>query len=94
MRIGINYGRRGIQISVGQFQQMWANARVMLQAKEKITTAFAKRAFQAEVETFTEVKVDEAKTLAEGQRSLTGTPGTSVPWPHKSVGHAGGANAR
>jgi hypothetical protein len=38
---------------VGRFQQMWANARVMLQAKEKITAAFAKRAFQAEVETFT-----------------------------------------
>ena len=53
VRIGINYGRRGYPNYVGQFQQMWANARVMLQAKEKITTAFAKRAFQAEVETFT-----------------------------------------
>jgi hypothetical protein len=53
VRIGINYGRRGYPNYVGRFQQMWANARVMLQAKEKITTAFAKRAFQAEVETFT-----------------------------------------
>jgi hypothetical protein len=53
VRIGINYGRRGYPNYVGRFQQMWANARVMLQAKEKITAAFAKRAFQAEVETFT-----------------------------------------
>ena len=53
VRIGINYGRRGYPNYVGRFQQMWANARVMLQAKEKITQAFAKRAFQAEVETFT-----------------------------------------
>jgi hypothetical protein len=53
VRIGINYGRRGYPNYVGRFQQMWANARVMLQAKEKITEAFAKRAFQAEVETFT-----------------------------------------
>jgi hypothetical protein len=53
VRIGINYGRHGYPNYVGRFQQMWANARVMLQAKEKITMAFAKRAFQAEVETFT-----------------------------------------
>jgi hypothetical protein len=53
VRIGINYGRRGYPNYVGRFQQIWANARVMLQAKEKITQAFAKRAFQAEVETFT-----------------------------------------
>jgi hypothetical protein len=53
VRIGINYGRRGYPNYVGRFQQMWANARVMLQAKEKITMAFAKRGFQAEVETFT-----------------------------------------
>ena len=53
VRIGINYGRRGYPNYVGRFQQMWANARVMLQAKEKITAAFAKRAFQVEVETFT-----------------------------------------
>ncbi len=53
VRIGINYGRRGYPNYVGRFQQMWANARVMLQAKEKITEAFAKRAFQAEVDTFT-----------------------------------------
>jgi hypothetical protein len=53
VRIGINYGRRGYPNYVGRFQQMWANARVMLQAKEKITVAFAKRGFQAEVETFT-----------------------------------------
>jgi hypothetical protein len=53
VRIGINYGRRGYPNYVGRFQQMWANARVMLQAKEKITEAFAKRAFQAEIETFT-----------------------------------------
>ena len=53
VRIGINYGRRGYPNYVGRFQQIWANARVMLQAKEKIIEAFAKRAFQAEVETFT-----------------------------------------
>jgi hypothetical protein len=53
VRIGINYGRRGYPNYIGRFQQMWANARVMLEAKEKITTAFAKRAFQVEVETFT-----------------------------------------
>jgi hypothetical protein len=53
VRIGINYRRRGYPNYVGRFQQMWANARVMLHAKEKITEAFAKRAFQAEVETFT-----------------------------------------
>jgi hypothetical protein len=53
VRIGINYGRRGYPNYVGRFQQMWANARVMLQAKEKITEAFAKRAVQAEVDTFT-----------------------------------------
>jgi hypothetical protein len=53
VRLGINYGRRGYPNYVGRFQQMWANARVMLQAKEKIAEAFAKRDFQAEVETFT-----------------------------------------
>jgi hypothetical protein len=53
VRIGINYGRRGHPDYVGRFQQMWEHARVMLQAKERITKAFAKRAFQAEVETFT-----------------------------------------
>jgi hypothetical protein len=53
VRIGINYGRRGYPNYVGRFQQMWANARVMLHAKEKITEAFAKRSFRAEVETFT-----------------------------------------
>jgi hypothetical protein len=53
VRIGINYGRRGYPNYVGRFQQMWANARVMLHAKERITEAFAKRAFRAEVETFT-----------------------------------------
>ena len=53
VRIGINYRRRGYPNYVGRFQQMWANARLMLQAKEKITEAFAKRAFRADVETFT-----------------------------------------
>ncbi len=53
VRIGINYGRRGYPNYLGRFQQMWENARVMLQAKEKITQAFAKRAFEAEVNTFT-----------------------------------------
>jgi hypothetical protein len=53
VRIGINYGRRGYPNYVGRFQQMWANARVMLQTKENITKAFAKRAVQAEVDTFT-----------------------------------------
>jgi hypothetical protein len=53
VRIGINYGRRGYPNYIGRFQQMWANARVMLQAKERITAAFAKRAFRAEVQTFT-----------------------------------------
>jgi hypothetical protein len=53
VRIGINYGRRGYPNYLGRFQQMWANARVMLLAKEKISAAFAKRGLQAEVETFT-----------------------------------------
>jgi hypothetical protein len=53
VRIGINYGRRGYPNYLGRFQQIWANAHVMLQAKGKITEAFAKRAFQAEVNTFT-----------------------------------------
>ena len=53
VRVGINYGRHGYPNYVGRFQQMWANARIMLHAKEKITAAFAKRTFQAEVETFT-----------------------------------------
>jgi hypothetical protein len=41
VRIGINYGRRGYPDYAGGFQQMWASA------------AFAKRALQVEVETFT-----------------------------------------
>jgi hypothetical protein len=53
VRIGINYGRRGYPDYLGRFQQMWENARVMLQTKEKITEAFAKRDFEAEVDTFT-----------------------------------------
>lgn len=53
VRIGINYRRRGYPDYVRGFQQAWANARVMLQAKEKIAAAFARRAFQAEIETFT-----------------------------------------
>jgi hypothetical protein len=53
VRIGINYGRRGYPNYLGRFQQMWANARVMLQAKEKISEAFAKRGLQADVDTFT-----------------------------------------
>jgi hypothetical protein len=53
VRIGINYGRRGYPNYLGRFQQMWENARLMLQAKEKITEAFAKRGFEAEVDTFT-----------------------------------------
>jgi hypothetical protein len=53
VRIGINYGRRGSPNYLGRFQQIWANARVMLQAKEKISKAFAKRGLQAQIETFT-----------------------------------------
>jgi hypothetical protein len=53
VRIGINYGRRGYPDYARRFQQMWASARIMLQAKEKISAAFAKRGLQAEVETFT-----------------------------------------
>jgi hypothetical protein len=53
VRIGITYRRRGYPNYVGGFQQAWANARVMLQAKEKIAAAFARRAFQADIETFT-----------------------------------------
>jgi hypothetical protein len=53
VRIGINYGRRGYPNYLGRFQQLWANAQVMLQAKEKISEAFAKRGLRAEVETFT-----------------------------------------
>jgi hypothetical protein len=53
VRIGISYGRRGYPNYLGRFQQIWENARVMLRAKEKITKAFAKRAFEAEVNTFT-----------------------------------------
>jgi hypothetical protein len=52
VRIGINYGRRGSPNYLGRFQQIWANARVMLQTKEKISKAFAKRGLQAQVETF------------------------------------------
>jgi hypothetical protein len=53
VRLGINYRRRGYPDYMGRFQQMWANAQVMLRAKEKIADAFARRAFQATVETFT-----------------------------------------
>jgi hypothetical protein len=53
VRLGINYRRRGYPDYFGQFQQAWANARVMLQAKEKVAAAFAKRAFQADIQTFT-----------------------------------------
>lgn len=53
VRIGINYGRRGYPNYLGRFPQIWANARVMLQAKEKISEAFARRGLQAAVETFT-----------------------------------------
>jgi hypothetical protein len=53
VRLGINYRRRGYPDYIGRFQQAWANARVMLQAKEKIAAAFAKRAFQADIQTFT-----------------------------------------
>jgi hypothetical protein len=53
VRIGINYRRHGYPDYVRGFQQAWASARVMLQAKEKIATAFARRAFQADIETFT-----------------------------------------
>lgn len=53
VRLGINYGRRGYPNYVGRFQQMWDNARVMLQAKERIIASFAKRTFTADVETFT-----------------------------------------
>jgi hypothetical protein len=53
VRIGINYGRRGSPNYLGRFQQIWANARVMLQTKEKINKVFAKRGIQAQVETFT-----------------------------------------
>ena len=53
VRIGINYGRRSYPDYLGRFQQMWANAQVMLRAKEKITEAFARRAFRATVETCT-----------------------------------------
>ena len=52
VRIGINYRRRGYPDYMGRFQQAWANARLMLQAKEKIAAAFARRGFQANIETF------------------------------------------
>jgi hypothetical protein len=52
VRIGINYGRRGYPNYLGRFQQIWANAQVMLQAKEKINEAFAKRGIHADIETF------------------------------------------
>src|SRR5919106_1154571 len=48
VRIGINYGRRGYPNYLGRFQQIWANAQVMLQAKEKINEAFAKRGIHAD----------------------------------------------
>jgi len=52
VRIGINYGRRGYPNYLGRFQQIWANAQVMLQAKEKINEAFTKRGIHADIETF------------------------------------------
>jgi len=53
VRLGIHYRQRGYPDYVRGFQQAWANARIMLRAKENIAAAFAKRAFQAEIETFT-----------------------------------------
>jgi hypothetical protein len=53
VRIGINYRRRGYPNYFGRFPQMWANARIMLQTKEKISQAFRQRGFQAEIDTFT-----------------------------------------
>ena len=53
VRIGIHYRRRGSPDYVRGFQQAWANARLMLQAKERIAAAFARRAYQAEIDTFT-----------------------------------------
>ena len=53
VRIGIQYGRRGYPNYIGQFQQAWANARLMLRAKEDIAAAFAKRGLQANIDTFT-----------------------------------------
>ncbi|MGH8056035.1 MAG: hypothetical protein ACREOH_02185 [Candidatus Entotheonellia bacterium] len=53
VRIGINYGGQGYPNYLGQFQQAWANARLMLRAKEKIAAAFAKRGLQANIDTFT-----------------------------------------
>ncbi len=52
VRIGIQYQRRGYPNYVGQFQQAWANAQLMLRAKEKIAAAFARRGFEAKIETF------------------------------------------
>lgn len=53
VRLGINYRHRSYPNYLGQFQQMWAHAQLMLHTKEKITAAFAQRALQATVETFT-----------------------------------------
>lgn len=53
VRIGIKYGRSGYPNYIGQFQQAWANAQLMLGAKEKIAAALSKRGFQANIDTFT-----------------------------------------
>lgn len=53
VRIGINYGGQGYPNYLGQFQQAWGNARLMLRAKEKIAAAFAKRGLRANIDTFT-----------------------------------------
>ena len=45
VRIGINYGRRGYPNYMGRFQQIWANARLMLQAKEKISSGLCEAGY-------------------------------------------------
>ena len=53
VRIGINYGRRGYPNYIGGFQQAWANAQLMLRAKERIASAFARHDLQSNIDTFT-----------------------------------------
>ncbi|MBI3326994.1 MAG: hypothetical protein HYZ81_09875 [Nitrospinae bacterium] len=53
VRIGINYRRRGYPNYIGGFQQAWANAQLMLRAKERIAAAFARHDLQANIDTFT-----------------------------------------
>ena len=53
VRLGINYRGRGYPDYIGHFQQAWANARLMLRAKEQLDAAFAKRGFQADIQTVT-----------------------------------------